>query len=170
MKIVFRFCVAAILCVGAASCTKSSGTSGIVAPPNPSIEPFIYSKINPSIAQPARMQLGTASSILNVGDQVTIFLPYSSWNEEFVSRTITMIDQATNEPIGSYVLTSSEDPSASDLILPEDMLDKQQFFFVTFVIDENYIGKSITLKTTLQGQHASSFDEMPGAFNVLPDK
>ena len=166
MKIVFRFCVAAILCVGAVSCTKS--TSGIAMPSNN--EPFIYSKINTSIAQPIHMQLGTESSILSVGDRVTIFLPYSSRNEEFVSRNITMTDVLTEEPIRTYQLVSSEDPSASDLILPDDMLDQQNFFFVTFVIDESYTGKSITLKSTLEGQHTSSRDVMPAAFSVLPDK
>ena len=170
MKTVFRICVVAFLSVGAMSCTKSSssGTSGIVTPPAPDTDPFIYSKINTQIAEPVPMQLGTESSIVHPGDRVTIFVPYSLRNETFAYATITMADKLTNEPIRTYDMISSEYASSSEIVLPENMGDDNRFFFVTFVVDGSYANKSITLKSKLQGQITSSSDELIGAFTVIP--
>jgi hypothetical protein len=167
MKTLFNFFVIAVLSMGALSCTKSSSTSTIVTPPPPNTDPFIYSRINRNIVQPVTMQLGTTSSILHIGDVVTIFLPYSSTNEEFVSTTITMADGSTDLPINTYSLVSSADASASGLTLPDDMLDQHNFFFVTFVIDETYLGKSVSLKSKLEGQITTSTDALAGAFSVV---
>ena len=169
MKTVFQFFVVAILSFGALSCTKSSSTNNVVMPPPSSNDPFIYSRISRNIVQPVSMQLGTASSTLHLDDVVTIFVPYDSRNEEFTSTAITMADEATNLPINTYDMISSEDPSAADLNLPEEiMFGQHKFFFVTFHIDESYIGKSVSITSRLEGQITSSTDVINGAFNVVP--
>ena len=166
MKIIFRFCVAAILCVGALSCTKSS-SSDVVTPPS-NTEPFIFSNINRTISQPSQMVLGTESSVLHVGNRVTIFVPYTMTNDAFVSTTITVADKLSDAPIRTYELISSEDDLAAEIVLPDNMRSQSHYLFATFVLDGSYANKSVTLKSRLQGQTTSSSDELIGAFSVAP--
>jgi len=169
MKTVFQFFVVALLSFGTLSCTKSTSTNNVVSPPPSNNDPFIYSRISRNIVQPVAMQLGTASSTLHMGDVVTIFVPYDSRNEEFTSTAITLSDDATNLPINTYSMISSEDPLAADLNLPEEiMVGQHNFFFVTFRIDESYIGKSVAITSLLEGQITSSTDIITGAFHVVP--
>lgn len=167
MKTIFRLCLIAIISFGALSCTKSN-MSDLAGTTAPDIEPFVYSKIERNIVQPAPMELGTSSAIIHQGDSVTIFLPYSRRNEEFVKSTIIMTDDATGATINMYDLIPYTDPSASQLNLPENLTGQPEFFYVTFVADESYTGRTVSIATRLEGQITMSTDALYGAFTVIP--
>ena len=167
MKTIFHLCVVAIFSLAAVSCTKSDLIEQHSTTP-PNTDPVIDSKINRFIVEPSAMELGTASAVMHQGDRVTIFLPYSVGNETFVSTTVTMTDDATGLPINTYDLLSYTDPSASQLGLPDNMIYHPEFFFVTFVADENYTGKTVSITTNLAGQTVSSTDVLNAAFSVIP--
>jgi len=114
------------------------------------------------------MVLGTESSVLHVGNRVTIFVPYTMTNEAFVSTTITVADKLSDAPIRTYELISSEDDLAAEIVLPDNMRSQSHYLFATFVLDGSYANKSVTLKSRLQGQTTSSSDELIGAFSVAP--
>ena len=165
MKTITHLCVAAILSFAIVSCKKS------VLPQNDQLpafnnEPFLDSRIDRFIMEPTSMELGTPDAIVHEGNQVTIFLPYEIVNDNFVSAMITMTDDATGLPVNTYELVSSKDPSASQLVLPEDLSDNADFFFVTFVANEDYTGKSISITTKLIGHSTSSTDVLNSAFSV----
>jgi len=114
------------------------------------------------------MVLGTESSVLHVGNRVTIFVPYTMTNDAFVSTTITVADKLSDAPIRTYELISSEDDLAAEIVLPDNMRSQSHYLFATFVLDGSYANKSVTLKSRLQGQTTSSSDELIGAFSVAP--
>jgi hypothetical protein len=149
------------------SCTKSKLTD-LTGTANPNNEPFIYSKIERNIVQPAPMELGTSSAVIRTGDTVTFFLPYTSRNEEFVESTVVLSDDATGLAINQYDLLPYSDPSAAQLNLPENLTGQPEFFFVTFVADESFVGKTVSITTRLEGQITISTDVLNAAFSVIP--
>ena len=165
MKTIFQFCAVAIISLAVISCQKSNLSEFSVAPPN--TDPMIYSKISKQIVQPAAMELGSQSAVIHEGETVTIFLPYTAKNESFVSATIKMTDALTGETINTYDMVPSADESASQLQLPDELLDHPEFFFITFVANENYTGRSVSISTNLTGQVTSSTDEVVSAFSVV---
>ena len=167
MKTIFHLCTIALLCFVTLSCTKTD-LSKLTAEPAPNNDPAISSGIERKIVQPIEVELGTPDAIFHQGETVTIFIPYSIANETFTSTKITMTDDATGLPINTYDLVSSNDPSASQLTLPATVQNKPQFFFVSFVADEGYTGKTISITTNLEGQVTYSADELKTAFTVVP--
>lgn len=167
MKTIVRLCLIAIISFGAMSCTKSKVTD-LTGTANPDNEPFVYSKIERTIVQPAPMELGTSSAVIHSGETVTIFVPYISRNEEFVKTTVVMTDDATGLAINQYDLISHLDPSAAQLNLPENLTGQPEFFFVTFVADESYTGRTVSITTRLEGQITNSTDFLIAAFTVIP--
>jgi hypothetical protein len=167
MKTIFHLCVVAFISFATLSCTKTD-LSKLTAETPVNNDPYISSKIDKYIVQPGSMELGTSSAIMHQGDSVTIFLPYSVVNESFVTSKVTMTDDATGLPINTYDLVSYTDPSASQLKLPDDLFYHPEFFFVTFVADESYTGKTVSITTTLEGQTTYSSDVLNGAFSIIP--
>ena len=167
MKTIFQLCVITFLSFAAVSCTKS----GIIKASQPTpvnADPYISSKIERNIVQPAEMELGTPAAIIHQGETVTIFVPYSITNESFVNTKITMNDDATGLPLNTYELVSSADPSASQLTLPASMYDQPNFYFVTFAADESYVGKRVSITAKLEGEITYSVNELNAAFTVVP--
>jgi hypothetical protein len=170
MKTIFHLCIIAILSLAAISCTKSD-LSRLTAeqPVDTNTDPFIYSKIERNIVEPFEVQLGTPDAVFQEGEKVTIFLPYSIANETFSTAKVTMTDDATGLPINTYDLLSYNDASASQLALPASLSDhKQPFFFISFIADEGYAGKTVSITTTLEGQATNSTDVVNAAFSVVP--
>jgi hypothetical protein len=158
----------AFLSVAAVSCTKSD-LSKLTAEPAPITDPFIYSKIEKTIAEPSEMELGTAGAIIQQGQRVTIFLPYSIANETLVNAKMTMTDDATGLVINTYDLIPSTDAAAAQLTLPTNIIiNHSEFFFITFVADESYAGKTVSITTMLEGQVTYSNDVLNAAFSVIP--
>jgi hypothetical protein len=167
MKTIFHLCIIAFFSFAVLSCTKTDFTKlAAQAPLN--TDPYISSKIEKNIVQPAEMELGTPSAIVHQGDTVTIFLSYSIANEAFSNARVTMSDDATGLPIKEYDLVPSTDPSASQLTLPASLSNHPDFFFVSFVADESYTGKTISINTDLEGQITNSTDVLKAAFSVIP--
>ena len=167
MKTIFHLFVIAYLSFAAVSCTKTD-LSKLTAETPPDTDPAIYSKIERYIVQPSPMELGTPSAVLRQGETVTIFLPYSVTNESFASAKMTMTDDATGLPINTYDLVPSTDPSAANLTLPENLFYNPPFFFVSFVVDEGYTSKTVSISTYLEGQVTYSADVINAAFTVIP--
>jgi len=166
MKTISRLCAIAIFSLCVASCTKTDLNQTV---PNPvTAEPTISSRIERNIVEPGEMELGTPAAIIHGGERITIFVPYSIINEAFTSSRITMTDEATGETIDSYDLVPSTDPSGYELNKPSSMHEQPNFFFVTFVANESYVGKTVAITTTLQGQVTLSTDVLNSAFTVVP--
>ncbi|HET6993422.1 MAG TPA: hypothetical protein VFI06_00505 [Chitinophagaceae bacterium] len=169
MKTVFHLCVVAVISFAALSCTKSD-FSRLTAenPSNPNTDPYISSKIERNIVDPGEMELGTASAIIHQGEKVTIFVPYTIGNEVFSTATITMTDDATGLPIKTYDLLSYNDESSAQLTLPATVSRSQEFYFISFVADESYTGKTISITSLLEGHATSSTAVIQSAFSVEP--
>jgi hypothetical protein len=167
MKTIFHLCVIAFFSFATLSCRKTDLTN-LTTETLPNTNPYIYSKIERNIVEPSGMELGTPSAIIHQGERVTIFLPYSIANEIFVTAKMTMTDDATGLPINTYDLIPYTDPSASQLTLPTSLVDHPEFFFVTFVADESYADKTVSLTTELEGQFTYSTDALNEAFSVVP--
>jgi hypothetical protein len=167
MKTIFHLCVIAFFSFATLSCRKTDLTKFTAETP-PITDPFIYSKIEKNIVEPAGMELGTPSAIIHQGERVTIFLPYSIANETFATAKVTMTDDATGLPISTYDLVPYTDPSASNLTLPGNLFNHPEFFFVSFVADESYVGKTVSVTTNLEGQITYSTDVLNAAFSVIP--
>jgi hypothetical protein len=166
MKMIFRLCAIAFFSIALSSCSKtdlSIPQGG--APPTP--DAFISSRIEPNIVEPADMTLGTTSAVLHQGDKMTIFVPYSISNESFVTATVTMTDDATGLPINTYDLVPSTDALASNITLPQSLFNQQNFYFLSFIADENYGGKTVTITTTLVGEVTHSTEVLNAAFSVI---
>jgi hypothetical protein len=167
MKTIFHLCTIALLSFVTLSCTKTD-LSKLTAEPAPNNDAAITSRIERNIVQPIEVELGTPDAIIHQGETVTIFLPYSIANETFAATKITMTDDATGLPINTYDLVPSTDPSASQLTLPGTIFNEPQFFFVSFVADEAYAGKTVSITTNLEGQVTYSIEELKAAFSVVP--
>jgi hypothetical protein len=166
MKTILSVITIAFLSAAVVSCTKSDLSGNTIQTPV-NTDPYISATINRSIVQPTAMELGTPSSILRQGDVVTIFVPFATRNEAIVSTTLTITDDATGEIIETHNLSHSTDPSATDLTLPENLYNDGNYFFVTFAVGDAYVGKTVSLKTKLEGQNISSEDVIPAAFTVI---
>lgn len=165
MKTIIHLCVVATISLATLSCKKSDlPQNNLLTTSNN--DAVIDSRIDRFILEPTSMELGTPDAIIHQGDRVTIFLPYEIVNENFVSAMITMTDDATGLPVYTYDMVSSKDPSASQLVLPENLSDNAEFFFVTFVANEDYTGKTISITTKLIGHSTSSTDVLNAAFYV----
>ena len=167
MKTIFHLCIIAIFSFAAVACKKSALPEPIAAIPGYN-EPGITSKINRFIMEPVSMQLGTEYSVIHKGDKVTILVPYTNVNENITSATITMTDDATGLPVGTYDLIPSTDESASLLTLPKNMTYQKDFYYVSFEASEEYFGKKISITTTLVGENMTSTDVLSAAFTVEP--
>ena len=165
MKTIIHLCVIATLSFATLSCKKSDLPQNnlLTATNNDAV---IDSRIDRFILEPTSMELGTPDAIIHEGDRVTIFLPYEIVNENFVSAMITMTDDATGLPVNTYDMVSSKDPTASQLVLPENLMNNPEFFFVTFVANEDYTGKTISVTTKLVGNSTFSTDVLNAAFSV----
>jgi hypothetical protein len=117
--------------------------------------------------EPAPMELGTANSTIYLGETAKFFVPYSIVNEQIVNATMTMVDDATGEVVGTYDMLPSTDESAALLSLPEGMSADQPFYFVSFTAGNEYFGKTISLHSKVTGQSSKSNVSLAAAFQVM---
>jgi len=163
MKTVIRLSFLAFASFVLFSCTKSDALV-VNEPPVPD-SPNITSKIFPYTTQPVNAALGSAQTVFNTGDVVTIFVPYGVGNDDIVSSTLVVSDNASKDAIATYPLLLSTDPSAAQLNIPAD-LQNVPFMFVTFTADNNFTGKIIDVSTSIVGNKAHSEDTLATAFSV----
>ncbi len=162
MKTVIRLSFLAIASFVMFSCKKDDA---VVTQPQPQADPNITSKIYPYTTQPISTTLGSAQTVFNTGDVVTIFVPYGVGNDNVVSSSLVASDNASGDAIATYALLPSTDPSAAQLDVPADLHDVP-FMFVTFTADNNFSGKVIDISTSIVGNKAHSEDTLATAFSV----
>ena len=167
MKTIFRLCVITVLSVAAVSCKKADLAAPVSAT-SEYVEPTISSKINPFIIEPASLELGTEFAVVHTDEKATFFIPYSIANENIKSATVTMTDDATGTIVNTYTLVPSSDPSAASLNLPDNMELGKDFYFISFVASEEYVGKTISISTRISGESTTSRDLLSAAFSVTP--
>jgi hypothetical protein len=167
MKTIFHLCVIAIFSIATVSCKKSD-LSDVTSEPTVYTEPTISSKINPFIIEPSALELGTEFAVIHTDEKVTFFIPYSITNENIKNATVTMTDDATGLTVNTYNLIPSSDPSASSLNFPDNMELGKEFYFISFVASEEYVGKTISISTRISGESTTSRDQLNAAFSVTP--
>jgi hypothetical protein len=157
-------CLATIVVsIGLFSCTKNQlpvNNFETTVNNDPAITSKIFSKTN----NPASIEFG-ASTVINTGARIAIYLPYGINKDVMQTATITLMDTNTEEVLGTFSLLESTHSSAATLNIPMD-LAYVPFKFAAIDIDANYTGRSITISTHLAGQYAVSDDLMPNAFSV----
>jgi hypothetical protein len=163
MKTVIRLSFLAFASFVMFSCKKSD-TLVVNEPPVPDT-PNITSKIFPYTTQPVSTSLGSAQTVFTTGDVVTIFVPYGVGNDDIVSSTLVVSDNASGDAIATFDLLPNTDPSAAQLNVPADLHDVP-FMFVTFTADNNFSGKVIDVATSIVGNKAHSEDTLATAFSV----
>lgn len=152
-----------VVSIGLFSCTKNQlpvNNFETTVNNDPAITSKIFSKTN----NPASIEFG-ASTVINTGARIAIYLPYGINKDVMQTATITLMDTNTEEVLGTFSLLESTHSSAATLSIPAD-LAYVPFKFAAIDIDANYTGRSITISTHLAGQYAVSDDLMPNAFTV----
>ena len=163
MKTIFSLAIAAFISTCFISCTKDQvPANDFVTSVNNT--PEITSKIFTKTNDPAPMEFG-ASTVINTGSRVAIYLPYGINKDVMQTATITLTDAVTEETLGVFNLLESTDASAATLNIPAD-LAWVPFKFAAIDIDNTYTGRTITITTNLAGQVAVSDDVLPNAFSV----
>jgi hypothetical protein len=163
MKAVIRLSLLAVGFLAMVSCSKTDAPVDN-QPPVPDL-PNITSKIFPYTTQPVNATLGSAQTVFNTGDAVTLFVPYGVGNDVIVSSTLVVTDHASGDAIATFNLIPSTDTSAAQLTIPAD-LQNVPFMFVTFTADNNYTGKVIDINTSIVGNKAHSEDSLATAFSI----
>jgi len=163
MKTILKLAFIATISVSVISCQKDQIVKDDFVTSvnnNPEIDSKIFTKTN----NPVAMEFGS-SAIINSGFKIAIYLPYSINKDVMKSATITLTDATTEEILGTFDLLESTHSSAATLNIPTE-LAWVPFKFAAIDIDNNYVGRTITITTHLVGQVASSDDVLPGAFTV----
>jgi hypothetical protein len=127
-------------------------------------DPAITSKIFTKTDDPAPIEFG-ATTVINTGSKVAIYLPYGINKDVMQTATITLMDANTEETLGTFNLLESTHSSAATLHIPSD-LAYVPFKFAAIDIDNTYTGRSITIITHLAGQNSVSDDILTNAFTV----
>jgi len=163
MKTILNLAIATTISAAVISCTKDQlpvNNFETTVNNDPAITSKIFSKTN----NPAAIELG-ASTVINTGARIAIYLPYGINKDVMQTATITLMDTNTEEMLGTFNLLESTHSSAATLSIPTD-LAYVPFKFAAIDIDANYTGRSISVLTHLAGQYAVSDDVMPNAFSV----
>lgn len=163
MKTILNLFVIAALSFVFVSCSKNQF---IENPPATTVvtDPVLASAIFNKTNDPAPIEFG-GNTVINAGSRVAIYLPYVIANDVMQTSTITLTDATTEETLGTFSLLPSTDASAATLNIPTD-LAYVPYLFAAIDIDNNYVGRSVTISTHLAGKHASSDQIMPNAFSV----
>ena len=163
MKTILNLFLGATLIVSVASCKKESAES-IKLETTVVTDPVIDSKIYSRTNNPSAIEFG-GGTMISTGSRVAIYVPYVVANDALQVATITLVDENTQEPIGTYNLLPSSDASAGTLTIPYD-LAYVPFLFAAIDLDVTFTGKTVTITTHLNGTNTSSDDVLPNAFSV----
>jgi hypothetical protein len=163
MKTILNLAFTAAISITVISCTKNQ------LPENNfettvNNDPAITSKIFDKTNNPATMEFG-ASTVVNTGAKLAIYLPYGINKDVMQTSTITLMDTNTEEVLGTFNLLPSTHSSAATLTIPYE-LAYVPFMFAAIDIDNTYTGRSVSIYTHLAGQYAISDDLLPNAFTV----
>lgn len=156
MKTTLFVAVLAMFCI---SCKKDSFTIPDVSP-----QAELKASIFPAIAQPRVATLGDPDAVFNVGDQMTIFVPYEISRDE-LSKARLLIKDDAGEILNIYDMTNSTDLSAFEITVPES-LQGASFVFATINLDELYAGKVVSIEAQVSGNHRTFDAQLPNAFSV----
>lgn len=164
MKTVIRLGFLLTLSVVFFSCSKQNELSTTAV--DNSI-PSISSKIFPYTNQPIATMLGKSQGGFHSGDVIALYVPYGVYNDVVVSGTLMLKDVAHDQVLGTYQLLPSTDSSAAQLTIPGEIRDVP-FMFTTFTIDDSYIGKTVSIYTSIAGSRTASEDFLENGFFIEP--
>lgn len=161
MKNLFRLSVVVLLTGAISSCTKSSNEltepgsatgNAKIGRSRESATAEAWTKIFPGLTQPRETVLGNPDSYLYDGDQAVFYVLLSTEvvSDAFIG-SLTLTDFATGTPIQTFNMLPNTDPAAAGLQVPEEITQSQlPFMFAIIDIDAQYVGRTVSLESTVE--------------------
>lgn len=125
----------------------------------------LQSAIFPVFTKPDEVNMGTEGAVCNAGENVSLFLPYKVVSDDVQNAIVSIKDPVTGEVIREIPMTVSTDQSVSNVIVPEE-LQGSTFMFATVAIENDMIGKNLTVSTKIIANKHNSEDVINNAFRV----
>lgn len=127
-------------------------------------QPSLQAKIYPAVNEPREAVLGDTNTVFQVGERITIYVPYESAYDQVRSAKMNVVDES-GELVASYDMSYSYDAAANELNIPM-ALQGANFVFASIIIDEQYAGKRVSIQTQVSGDKTVSDDYIQNAFIV----
>lgn len=143
------------------SCNKNVSEDVLAVVPEPKLEAAIY----PVITKPTIMAMGTEQSICNVGDNISLFLPYVIVSDDIQEASLSVRDAITGETLAEMPLSFSTDLSVLNITVPEE-LQGQTFLFANMNLGTEFSGRKVTVSTIIKATSLRATDTMENAFQI----
>ncbi len=125
----------------------------------------LESDIYPIATKPAEMIIGNELSIASPGETLTIFVPYTVVSDDVQTGIITVKDEISGAIVREIAMTASTDLSVLNVAVPEE-IQGTTFMFANIPVENDLVGLSLSVSSTITGNKLSTGDSMKAAFSV----